>query len=151
MSLGKTLKKAFKSVTKAAVNVFKSSGKAIENAVSGTAKMATGDFKGAVKKFTNMAANAGNVASAGTVDLTNRKSGVVNINTSDAVDAVLGTQKDNSAIPMTQTTENADSLAAYVADTRQRQRRRSRASTNNKTSTAEIDRNRLSGISALGV
>lgn len=155
----KTFKKATKAVTKPIKNVIKSTGKAVENSVSAVKHLATGDVSGAISKVGNVWQNANNVASYGTVDLTGRGDGIINIDADKygdaaygAVKSLIGANKEKTSSSPTQSTTNDwDSLDAYVADLRARKRRRSRASTNNITSTASADTNKLSGTTALGV
>ncbi|MBO6288782.1 MAG: hypothetical protein J6N45_00460 [Alphaproteobacteria bacterium] len=184
--VAKTAEKAVKTVAKAAepvtkpvekigTNIVKSAGKTVENTVSAAKHLATGDIDGAVKKIGNVLENQGNVQTLGTVDLTGRKDGIVNIDadkyadkTVDAVkkaaDDVYGVVKDvgkgiaglfgvkesGGETTPTNVADDWDGLAAYVADLRARKRRRSRASTNN-TSGDTDDSNKLSNIKALGV
>lgn len=146
----KTVSKAVSSATKAVGSVVKSSGKAIESTVSSVKHLAQGDVKGAVRKLTDVAANAGNVASMGTVDLTGRKQGIVNIDKNKYVDSVIGVAKEKSA-PVSQTDLETDGLLQYVADLRTRKSRRNRASTVNTDGSASNNLNKLGGTTALGV
>lgn len=146
----KTVSKAVSSATKAVGSVVKSSGKAIESTVSSVKHLAQGDVKGAVRKLTDVAANAGNVASMGTVDLTGRKQGVVNIDKNKYVDSVIGVAKEKSA-SVSQTDLETDGLLQYVADLRTRKSRRNRASTVNTDGSASNNLNKLGGTTALGV
>ena len=173
--VAKTAEKAVKTVAKAAepvtkpvekigTNIVKSAGKTVENTVSAAKHLATGDIDGAVKKIGNVLENQGNVQTLGTVDLTGRKDGIVNIDadkyankTVDAVKDVgkgiaglFGGKESGGETTPTNVADDWDGLAAYVADLRARKRRRSRASTNN-TSGDTDDSNKLSNIKALGV
>lgn len=147
----KTVSKAVSSATKAVGSVVKSSGKAIESTVSSAKHLAQGDVKGAVRKLTDVAANAGNVASMGTVDLTGRKQGVINIDKNKYVDSVIGVAKEKSAPAVSQTDLETDGLLQYVADLRTRKSRRNRASTVNTDGSASNNLNKLGGTTALGV
>jgi len=168
--VGKALKKAVKAVTKPAVNSVKSTVKAVENGVSAVKHLATGDISGAISKVGNVVENVGNISSYGTVDLTGRKDGIINIDADKYTDAAYGVVKDvadsaygavkslvgankekTESTPTQSTTDDWDGLSAYVADLRARKRRRSRAGTNNTTSTASTDTNKLSGTTVLGV
>lgn len=88
--MGFSIKKAVKSVTKPVKNLVKSSAKTIETAVSGTSKLLTGDYKGAIDKYGRTLTNVGNVLSAGTMDLTGRNQGIININSPKYTNAILG-------------------------------------------------------------
>ena len=159
--MGFSLKKAVKSVTKAVTkpvtNVVKSTGKAGENYVSGAKHLVQGDISGAISKVGNVLENAGNVASYGTVDLTGRKDGFVNIDADKYADAAYGAVKSlvgankvkDKSTAMTDTA--TDGLLQYVSDLRTRKARRNRASTNNTAGSASSDANKLSGTTALGV
>jgi len=91
--VGKALKKAVKAVTKPAVNSVKSTVKAVENGVSAVKHLATGDISGAISKVGNVVENVGNISSYGTVDLTGRKDGIINIDADKYADALTGNTK----------------------------------------------------------
>lgn len=155
-SVTKAATKAVKSVAKATTNSVKnvvvSTGKGLESSVSSVKHLAQGDVKGAVRKLTDVAANAGNVASYGAVDLTGRKDGIINIDKNKYVDSVIGVNKEKKEQTPTNTANaDIDGLLQYVSDLRSRKARRSRASTNNTGGGSSSDTNKLSGITALGV
>lgn len=89
----KTAEKVAEPVVDAATNVMKSSGKAVETAISGTAKLLTGDVSGALDKYGRTITNAANVATAGTIDVTGRKEGIINVDAPKYTNAILGKYK----------------------------------------------------------
>lgn len=150
-AITKTVKAVAKPAVKATTNMVKSIGNATGSAVGAVGSLAKGDVKGAVRKVTDVAANAGNIATMGSVDLTGRKNGFVNIDKNKYVDSVIGVAKEKSAPAVSQTDLETDGLLQYVADLRTRKSRRNRASTNNTDGNASNNVNKLSGTTALGV
>ena len=160
--MGKSIKKVTKAVTKtvkavakpavkAGTNVVKSVGNATGSAVGAVGSLAKGDVKGAVRKATDVMANAGNVVTGGSVDLTGRKNGFVNVNEKKYVDNIIGVNAEKT--PEVKTSEidaETDGLLQYVSDLRTRKSRRNRASTN-ITDGNSGNVNKLSGTTALGV
>lgn len=125
--MGKSIKKAFKSVTK----VIKSVATAGTDAIKSIGR---GDLGG-------LADAAARAASMGTVSLGDK--GVLNAN-------LTNKPKDKTAVPIA-TQAEADGLLNYVSDLRTRKARRNRSSTNNTGGVNGTDGNKLSGTTALGV
>ena len=92
-----------------------------------------------------------NIATMGSVDLTGRKNGFVNIDKNKYVDSVIGVAKEKSTPAVSQTDLETDGLLQYVADLRTRKSRRNRASTVNTDGSASNNLNKLGGTTALGV
>lgn len=158
--MGKVAKSVTKAVTKTVKkaadmgkNFVQSVGKAAETAVSGTAKLATGDVSGALDKYGRTAINLANVSTGGSLDLSGRNNGVINMNTPEyyntAASLIKGTKSSGNTT--TETDTETDGLLQYVSDLRTRKARRSRASTNNTSGGSTSDSNKLSGTTALGV
>lgn len=151
-AITKTVKAVAKPAVKATTNMVKSVGNATGSAVGAVGSLAKGDVKGAVRKVTDVAANAGNIATMGSVDLTGRKNGFVNVNKEKYIDSVIGVNAEKT--PEVKTSEidaETDGLLQYVSDLRTRKSRRNRASTNNTDGNASGNVNKLSGTTALGV
>ena len=124
MGLGKSLKKAVKSVAKVAKSVVSAGTDAIKS-------VAKGDLTG-------LADAAARAATMGTISLNDK--GLLNAN--------LGVKQDTE-LP---TVDNSyDGLLAYVDGQRFRRAKRNRQSTNNTNGSKTVDGNRLSGTTALGV
>lgn len=124
MGLGKTLKKAVKSVTKVAKSVVSAGTDAIKAAAKGD--------------LTGLADAAARAASMGTISLKDK--GLLNAN--------LGVKQDTE-LPAVD--NSYDGLLAYVDGQRFRRAKRNRQSTNNTNGSNTVDGNRLSGTTALGV
>lgn len=128
--MGKSIKKAFKSVTKAVGKVIKSGISAPTDALKALGR---GDIGGIADAATR-------VASWGTVSLGDK--GLLNA-------GLTNKAKEITEVPTAVKTE-ADGLLNYVSDLHARKSRRNRASTNN-TGGSSVDGNKLSGTTALGV
>lgn len=111
------IKKVTKTVEKAVGNVVHDTGKAVGNAVNQTVKVADkvvdkgveigkNVANSSIKSITDLAkgdivgslTNIGNVATGGTVDLTGRKQGIVNVNTKKYIAKAMGTDLGASGV-----------------------------------------------------
>nr|DAJ09889.1 MAG TPA: virion assembly protein [Bacteriophage sp.] len=129
--MGKSISKAFKSVTKAVTKTVKSFATAGTDAIKSIGR---GDIAG-------LADAATRAASGGTISLGDK--GVLNA-------GLTNQPKQTTQVPAA-TQAEADGLLNYVADLRTRKSRRSRASTVNTDGSASSNGNKLSGTTALGV
>ena len=92
------VKKAVKKVTKAVGNVVHDTGKAVGKAVDKGVEIGKNVANSSIKSITDLAkgdivgslTNIANVASGGTVDLTGRTQGVVNVNTKKYIAKAMG-------------------------------------------------------------
>lgn len=129
--MGKSIGKAFKSVTKAVSKVVKSVATAGTDAIKAVGR---GDIGG-------LADAATRAASMGTVSLGDK--GLLNA-------GLTNKPKQLTQMP-TAAQDEAEGLLNYVSDLKNRKSRRSRSSTNNTGGASTADGNKLSGTTALGV